>query len=253
VKNTSNKFANTQLPRSPFKAFVPFGADPISGRFIARRKRFLADILLDDGRQVVAHCANTGSMRGNLEPDAPVVLIKSDNPKRKLKYTWKAIMIGRTWIGIDTSVPNRLAEAAIAGSEVPGLDGYDEVLREKKMGEHSRVDLLLKRKNELCYVEVKNVTLVERGVARFPDAVTARGLKHLHELAAQVKAGNRAAMFYLIQRADGKSFVPAADIDPVYAKTLADVQQKGVEIFVFSAAVNPRGVRLKQQIPYQLT
>lgn len=252
MPRSNDIFFKARPPRSDYRAFVAFGGPPLAGRFIARRKRFLVDVRLDDGRQVVAHCANTGSMRGSLRDNAPVVLIASDNPKRKLKYTLKAIKIGRTWVGVDTGVPNRLTERAIAGGEIPELAGYTEVLREKKMGAGSRVDILLKSDEKVCYVEVKNVTLVEGGVARFPDAVTTRGLKHLHELAAQVVAGNRAAMFYLIQRADGKSFIPAADIDPEYAATLAEVYRRGVEIFVYSAAVNPSGVRLLGRIPFEV-
>lgn len=232
------------------RAFVAFPPPLIAATFLHRRKRFLADMLLPDGTETVAHCPNTGSMQGCLFPGQPAVLWDSANPARKLRYTWKAIESDSgVWVGIDTGVPNQLAAEAIRAGIIPQLAGYPEVLREKKMGERSRVDLLLRDGERLCFAEVKNVTLVEDGVARFPDAVTARGLKHLEELTAQVAAGHRAAMLYVVQRADGTRFAPAADIDPAYAAGLKRALAAGVEAYALGCQVTPTGVDATGLLP----
>lgn len=228
--------------------FLPFPEPWRFATFLGRRQRFLADMVLDDGTPAVAHCPNTGSMRGCLYPGRRALLWDSANPARKLRYTWKAVDGDGTWIGVDTAVPNRLAEAAIRAGRVPALAGFSEVARERPLGERSRVDLLLSGPG-LCYVEVKNVTLVEGGAARFPDAATARGLKHLHELAAQVRSGHRAAMLYVIQRGDGRWFEPAADIDPAYANGLREAMAAGVEVYALGARVSPEGVEATGLLP----
>jgi len=228
--------------------FLPFPEPLRTATFLGRRQRFLADMLLEDGRTTVAHCPNTGSMRGCLYPGHRAVLWDSRNPARKLQYTWKAIEGPTAWIGIDTGVPNRLVEAAIRGGIIPPLSGFPQILREKPMGERSRVDLLLEGAGR-CYVEVKNVTLVEDGAARFPDAVTARGLKHLEELAAQVRAGHRAAMVFVVQRGDGRWFEPAEDIDPAYAAGLREALTCGVEAYAVGASVSAQGVAATGLLP----
>jgi sugar fermentation stimulation protein A len=202
----------------------------------------------EDGTTTVAHCPNTGSMKGCLFPGRRAVLWDSRNPARKLRYTWKAIEGVDAWVGVDTGVPNRLAEAAIRGGLIPPLADFPQVLREKPMGERSRVDLLLEGAGR-CYVEVKNVTLVEDGAARFPDAVTARGLKHLEELAAQVRQGHRAAMVFVVQRGDGRWFEPAEDIDPAYAAGLRLALERGVEAYALGARVRPEGVEATGLLP----
>lgn len=234
-------------------AFVAFPTPLVTATFVARRKRFLADMLLPDGTETVAHCPNTGSMRGCLFPGQPAILWDSANPARKLRYTWKAIESDSgVWVGIDTGVPNQLAAEAVRAGAVPALTGYPEVLREKKMGENSRVDLLLRDGERRCFVEVKNVTLVENGVARFPDAVTTRGLKHLEELTAQVAAGHRAAMLYVVQRADGTRFAPAADIDPGYAAGLRKALAAGMEAYALGCEVTPAGVATTGLLPMEV-
>ena len=221
--------------------------------FLGRRQRFLADMELADGTRTVAHCPNTGSMRGCLFPGHRAVLWDSGNPARKLRYTWKAIEGPEgIWIGVDTGLPNRLAEAAIREGSVPALAGFETILRERPMGSGSRVDLLLESGPRRCYVEVKNVTLVEDGAARFPDAVTARGLKHLRELAHRVEEGGRAAMLYVVQREDGRSFEPAGDIDPAYAAELRTASARGVEVYALAARVCPEGVAAAGLLPISL-
>lgn len=231
------------------QVFLPFPEPRLFATFLARRQRFLADMELDDGRRVVAHCPNTGSMKGCLFPGHRALLWDSRNPARRYPLSWKAIRGAACWIGVDTGVPNRLAEAAIVGGAVPPLAGYDAVARERRMGERSRVDLVLERPGDRCFVEVKNVTLVEGGAARFPDAVTARGLKHLEELADQVRAGHRAAMLYVVQRGDGERFEPAADIDPAYAEGLRRARDAGVEAYALGVEVSPEGVGVTGLLP----
>ncbi len=233
--------------------FIPFPEPIVKATFIRRYKRFLTDFILEDGSEITAHCANTGSMKACLEEGAPALLWDSKSTTRKTRYSFKAIKIGKTWIGIDTMLPNALVEKAIRAGEIEALSGYEDIQRERKMGDKSRVDVLLSGKSGLCYVEVKNVTLVEGGMARFPDAVTTRGLKHLQELRREVlEGGHRAAMVFVVQRADGKAFVPADDIDPEYGKTLREVHAAGVEIYVLGTRVGLDGVRSTGLIEYKL-
>ncbi len=225
----------------------------IKGVLVKRYKRFLADVKLADGSTVTAHCPNSGSMRGCCEPGRPVYLSQSDNPKRKLKYTWELMEMPQTLIGINTLVPNKLVIGAIAHGQVPEVVGYTQFKPEIKTSDHTRLDMLLTRDNgEQCYVEVKNCTLVEDGMARFPDAVTIRGQKHLMELERLVDDGHRAVIFFLIQRMDAKAFKPAADIDPVYADALARVVKNGVEVIARSAVMTREMISMGEALPVML-
>jgi len=173
-----------------------------------------------------------------------VRLSLSGNPNRKLKFTLEQIFNGKCWIGVNTILANRIVSEAVENKQVPELTGYLELKREYPMGKNSRVDIYLKGKKKPCYVEVKNVTLRENGHYQFPDSVTERGTKHLRELALQVKRGNRAVMFFLIQRSDAKGFCPAGHIDPVYSRTLGEVKKKGVEIIAYKAKLSQTGITL---------
>ncbi|SMC95827.1 sugar fermentation stimulation protein A [Desulfocicer vacuolatum DSM 3385] len=225
----------------------------IEGVLVKRYKRFLADVILTDGTMVTAHCPNSGSMRGCCEPGRRVYLSKSDNPKRKLKYTWELMEMPTTLIGINTLIPNKLVTASIAQGLVPELSGYSQFKPEIKTGEHTRLDILLTGEHgEKCYVEVKNCTLVEEGVARFPDAVTTRGQKHLFELERLVAQGHRGVIFFLVQRMDANSFTPAADIDPVYADALVRVVENGVEVIARSAVMTREMISMGGALPVTL-
>ena len=224
----------------------------IPGKLIQRYKRFLADIELDTGKIITAHCPNSGSMKTCANPGWQVMLSESDNPKRKYKYTWEMVHNGKCWIGINTIIPNIIAEEAIKNGIIPELSGYDEVKREVKYGTNSRIDILLKSENQLCYVEVKNVTLVEDdGNYYFPDSETSRGLKHLHELIEMKSQDHRSVMLFVIQRNDGEIFKPAAHIDPKYAEGLKNAYENGVEILVRQADVTPTEINLIKKIPWQ--
>jgi sugar fermentation stimulation protein A len=231
---------------------LEFNSPLLSGILLKRYKRFLADIKLDDGTYITAHCPNSGSMKTCKEPGWKVLVSKSSNPKRKLKYTWEMVHNGICWIGINTQIPNIIAKEAILGGKISELRGYENIQTEVRYGQNSRVDLLLKRDNELCYVEVKNVTLVVNDSFRFPDAVTTRGQKHLDELCTVLDHGDRAVMFFVVQRSDATYFTPATQIDPDYARKLKVAHEHGVEILVYRADVFPQKIELSEKINFIL-
>jgi sugar fermentation stimulation protein A len=225
----------------------------IPGYLIRRYKRFLADVRLDTGETVIAHCPNSGSMKGCAVPGCPVWLSVSDNPRRKLKYTWELIKTPESMIGINTLVPNRLVKTAIETGQIPELAGYGTVRSEVTVRKGTRLDLVLEKTNRRnCYVEIKNCTLVEQGTALFPDAVTERGQKHLDELRHLVSAGYRGVIFYLIQRMDAHRFGPAVEIDPAYARKLSQARENGVEIIIRDVAIDLEQIRIHRPVPLQL-
>jgi len=224
----------------------------IRGILISRYKRFMADVRLRNGHIVTAHCPNSGSMAACCEPGQTVFLSRHNSPSRRLKYTWEMIEMPGSLVGVNTSVPNWLARAAIFAGKVPELEGFDAVRTEFRYGENSRVDLLLQNGDKCCFVEVKNCTLVEDRAAYFPDAVTQRGFKHLVELQKEVKRGNRAAMFYIIQRMDAEVFSPADHIDPAYGRELRKALKNGVEIVAYDVAIDLETIRLNRPLPCRL-
>lgn len=225
--------------------------DPLlKGRLIKRYKRFLADVDIGDDTVVTAHCANTGSMIGVAEPESEVWLSPARNPERKLKYTWEMIRVGDGLVGINTAHPNRIVEEAVQAGKIAELAGYSEVRREVKYGKNSRIDVLLRDdKRPDCYVEVKNVHLRRQTVAEFPDAVTARGAKHLREMADMVAGGSRAVMMYLVQREDCDGFAVARDIDAAYVAALEEALNQGVEAVCYSCRLSPESIELDRSLP----
>ncbi|MCG8411557.1 MAG: DNA/RNA nuclease SfsA [Bacteroidales bacterium] len=228
-----------------------FSTPLIHGYLIKRYKRFLADIKLDNGQIVTAHCTNSGTMKSCLEDNAEVYLTPVNDPNRKTKFTWEMIKINNNWVGINTGNPNKLAFDAIKNKEIELLNNYNFVKREVKF-EDSRFDIMAKNENETCFVEVKNVTLKDKNYALFPDAVSSRGKKHLETLVKVKKQGMRAVMLYIIQRIDVDIFAPAKEIDPEYAKTLIWAYNKGIEIIPIQAIVSPRKIVLGKQLPFEL-
>jgi sugar fermentation stimulation protein A len=220
------------------------------GILLKRYKRFLADAKLETGEVITAHCPNTGSMKGCCEPGRTIYLSSHNNPRRKYRYTWELIDMPTSLVGVNTLVPNRLVYEAIHQDLIPELSGYKSVRREVKIGEHSRIDLMLTdRGGKRCYVEIKNCTLVTDAVARFPDAVTSRGLKHIIELENLTKAGHRCLMFYFIQRTDAKVFQPADHIDARYGRRLRWAADNGVEIVAYDVRLDLQGIELNKKIP----
>lgn len=223
-----------------------------SGTLIKRYKRFLSDIKLDSGEIVTAHCPNSGSMKGCDAPGSPVLLSKSEKPQRKLKFTWELVQVNGVWAGINTMHPNYLVKEAIEKELIPELRGYSSIRPEVKYSQNSRIDLLLEKEEHKCYVEVKNVTLIEGELALFPDAVTLRGQKHLRDLMQVVDAGQRGVIFFVIHREDARQFAPADDIDPEYGKLLRQAADHGVEILAYQTVITPPEVRIDHPIPVSL-
>jgi sugar fermentation stimulation protein A len=224
----------------------------VSGRLLRRYKRFLADVELPDGTEVTVHCPNSGSMRGCADPGSPVVLSRSSNISRKYPHTWELVHAAGCWVGINTALPNHLVREGIELGIVTELQGYGRIRQEVNYGsERSRIDLLLEEPG-LCYVEVKNVTLVEDGMARFPDAPTIRGQKHLRELMAMVADGARAVNFFVVQHANATAVAPADTIDPAYGKMLRQAAMAGVELLAYQATVTPTEIVLCRPLPIVL-
>lgn len=229
-----------------------FKHELLQGILIKRYKRFLADIALDDGRTLTAYCPNTGSMRSCSTPGSRVCLSKSDNTTRKYPHTLEMIHSDGGWVGVNTGLTNSIVVEAIKLGKIQELGPVDNVHTEVKVSSASRLDIMVEGGGRKAYIEVKNCSLVEDGVAMFPDAVTARGTKHLHELAKLVGRGHGGVIFYLVQRSDARIFKPAAHIDPLYAEVLGDVCQRGVRILAYQAEVSPTGIEVVSSLPYAL-
>ncbi|MGR3435133.1 MAG: DNA/RNA nuclease SfsA [Shimia sp.] len=231
-----------------------FARPLVPGRLVRRYDRFLADVTLDDGRAVVAHCPNPGSMMGLKAPGLRVWLEPNDDPRRKLRFAWRvAELPGGVMVGIDTGVPNRVVKEALAARAIPGLADYASVRPEQRYGTGSRIDFLLEGPASgggPCYVEVKNVHLLRTGtLAEFPDCVTARGTKHLHELATLARGGVRAVMLYVVQHTGCDAFALAEDIDPTYAAAFRAARADGVEMLCHACRVTPDEIALAGPLP----
>jgi len=225
--------------------------DPLlRGTLIKRYKRFMADVVLDSGDTVTAHCANTGAMLGVQDPESEVWLSPARNPDRKLKFTWEMIRIGDGLVGINTAHPNKIVAEAIEAGNIPELSGYEDLRREVKYGSNSRIDIMLSADGKPdCYVEIKNVHLMrDAGVAEFPDSVSTRAAKHQGELANMVEQGARAVTVYLCQREDCDSFRLADDIDPDYAVASKDARQRGVEAICYACALTPESITVSRRL-----
>ena len=227
-----------------------FATPLVPGRLIRRYMRFLCDVELSDGRIVRAHCPNPGSMMGLKEEGARVWLESNDDPKKKLDWGWRLVEVDGGCVGIDTGCANRVVAEALSRG-LPGLGGYERIRPEVKYRDKSRVDFLLAGAGRRdCYLEVKSVTLSRRpGLAEFPDSVTARGAKHLNDLAAMVAEGHRAVLFFLVQREDCDRVAVAGDIDPHYARTFDAARAAGVEVMCFDCHVTPDGIVLRDPVP----
>ncbi|AMA09460.1 DNA/RNA nuclease SfsA [Picosynechococcus sp. PCC 73109] len=231
----------------------------IPGILRKRYKRFLADIELASGEIVTAHCPNTGPMTGICELGAPVMLSKSDNPKRKLAYTWEMIQLPTpepTWIGVNTALPNRVIKAMLLAKQIPELaDHYDTVRPEVRYGTEnkSRIDFLLTGEGRSpLYVEVKNTTWTKGKLALFPDTETTRGQKHLQELIDIVPAA-KAVMLYFINRGDCTRFAPGDSKDPKYGELFRQAIAAGIQILPCRFAVSPEGIRYLGLAPWEST
>jgi sugar fermentation stimulation protein A len=227
----------------------------VPATLIKRYKRFLADVRFENGDQITAHVANPGAMTGLATPGARVWLSKSDNPNRKLAYSWELVEVdlgsGPELVGVNTSLPNALVGTALAAGSIPALVGYETIRREVKYGKNSRVDFLLESASRPpCYVEVKNVHMMRHSrLAEFPDAVTARGAKHLDELSDAIAAGARAVMLFLIQIGSANRFALARDIDARYGSAYDRARASGVEAMSWRCTITRDEIVVSAPVP----
>ena len=223
------------------------------GVLIRRYKRFLADVLLDDGGETTVHTPNPGAMLGLAEPGMTVWCSDSGSATRKLPLTWELVEADGGIVGINTMAPNRLVAEALAADAIPELSGYASIRREVKYGEASRIDFLLQHPDRApCWLEVKNCHLRRTpGLAEFPDCVAARSAKHLRELEAMKAKGDRAVMLFVVQRGDCQAFDTAGDIDPTYAKGLIRAAEAGVEVLVYRCDMRVEGIVITTPMPWR--
>lgn len=224
----------------------------VHGRLVSRYKRFFADLVLDDGREITAHCPNPGAMLGVRDPGQGAWVSWSDDPKRKLPWTLQLVEQDGALVGINTLLPNRLVAEALAADAIPELSGYATVRPEVKYGEASRVDFLLTHESRPpCWLEVKNCHLSRTpGLAEFPDCKAERSTRHLMELAARATLGERAVVLFVVQREDCEAFGPCADLDPAFARGLEAAAKAGVEVLVYACGMSIASVRLSVRIPW---
>ena len=229
---------------------MKFSNNLIKATFVKRYKRFFSDHILENGQLITAHCPNTGAMTGVAKEGITSWLSQSDDPKRKLKWTWELTQESNTIVGVNTHNPNKIIQEAINNQEIKELLNYKTLKREVKYGVNSKIDIFLQDDNKVnCYVEIKNVHLSrEKGLAEFPDGITSRGTKHLKELANVAKNGDRAVMLYLIQRNDCNYFKIAEDIDIEYGKAFIDALNAGVEVICIDTILNISEINIGKKI-----
>lgn len=220
----------------------------IHGKLIKRYKRFLADIILDDGQEITAHVPNSGAMTSCIEANCDVWVSFHDDVKRKLKYTLELTKIDENLICTNTNVANKIAIEAIKNGFISELQGYVSLKPEQKYGQNSRIDILLENEKQKCFVEVKSVSLKINDYLAFPDSVTSRGTKHLNELYDMVKDGHRAVMLYIIQRTDNLPFRLACEIDKKYCEAFNEVTNKGVEVLVYQSNIDLENISIDKKI-----
>ena len=224
----------------------------ISGQFIKRYKRFFVDIKVKN-KIITAHCPNTGSMYGLLKKGNKVWLSKSDNPKRKLKYTLQIIEDCKSKVGVNTHLANRIVLHALKNNLIKEFDKKIEIKPETKFGLNTRFDFLIMNNNSKIFVEVKNVTLSRiKGLAEFPDAVTTRGLKHIDELIKANKKGYKIFILYLVQRDDCNAFKIAGDIDPEYSESLSKAVKKKLKVLCYDCKFTSKGIKLNQKVKFKI-
>ncbi len=226
----------------------------IHGKLIKRYKRFLADIVLDDGSEITAHVPNSGAMTSCIEDNCDVWITHHDNPKRKLKYTLELTKMGKELICTNTGVANKIVIEAIENGVITELQGYDNLKPEQKYGnQNSRIDILLwnNDSDKKCFVEIKSVSLNLGSTLAFPDAKTTRGQKHLEELRDMVKEGHRAVMLYIIQRTDNLPFRIAYEIDKKYNEIFEEVIKQGVEVLVYQSSINHEEIKVFKKVKFK--
>jgi len=236
------------MPKAPRESPLIFFPEGSRLAWLCRReKRFLVEVEAE-GDPFWVHCNNSGTMLGLLRPGATVLISPAPRQDRRLPYTLELVRLGPIWVGVNTLTPNRILHLCWEAGLLPELLGYEQFRKEVKIGQ-SRLDAMLTGSRGTLWIEAKNVTLVEDGVAYFPDAVTSRGQKHLRELIQLAREGNRVACFYLVQRADARCFGPADFIDPAFAALFWEAIEEGVEMWPYLGQVSPEGIGLGRRLP----
>ena len=230
---------------------MKFNKTLIAGEFIKRYKRFFVDVKIGK-EEVVAHCPNTGSMMGLIKKGNKVWLSKSNNPKRKLKYTLQIIEDQNTKVGINTHLTNKIVFDALSKRKIKNFKNLDKIQQEVRFGKNTRFDFLITEKNKKTFIEVKNVTLSRQNdIAEFPDAITSRGLKHIQELLKAKKKGFEIYLFFVIQRNDCNKFELAKDIDPEYCELLLKAVKKNLKILCYDCKFSTKRIQLNREIQFK--
>ncbi len=224
----------------------------MQGTLVKRYKRFLADVRLDNGEIITVHCPNTGTMLSCSTPESQVGLSRSDNPKRKYPFTLEMVKDNSTWVGVNTARTNKLVAEAITKGHIAEFIDINLIKTEIKTSDHTRLDLQVLHGDNSTFIEVKSCSLAINRWAMFPDAVTARGTKHLHELIRLSQEGQKTCIFFLVQRADADHFCPASHIDAVYGDALRQAAATGVMVLVYQAEVSPKEIRVVRALPCSL-
>ena len=230
--------------------FMTFPEPQHKATFLRRPQRFLAEMGFPDGTKELVYCANPGSMASSLSHGSTALLWESSDPKRKRRYTWRAVEHEGLWIGTDTHLSNRIVEEALRRKLIPGFERYSTLTREYSVESGFRVDFKLSGSEGDCLMEVKSTTVVEYGAARYPDSSTPRGVKHLKALTKLVMEGNRVVLLFLVQRADAESFVVSNSHDPAYAEAFDKAISAGVEVLALEVSVSPEGFGAPRLLPY---
>ncbi len=225
----------------------------ITAYLIERYKRFIVKARLQGGQEILAHCPNTGSMQGCSQPGQPIYISNAQNPNRKLKYTWELIQMPASLVGINTMFANKIVQEALDNKRIKQLKEYSRSRPEVKTSAKHRIDFLLQgNKNANCYLEVKSCTWVDNGLARFPDARTIRGQKHLQELCTLQKQGHSTAILYLIQREDASVFNPASSIDQQYVEQLKKAKDSGTQVLAYDVRISLNHISLHKEVALNL-
>ena len=233
------------------RPFLPFPEPQFKAVFLERPQRFLADMALADGTRTLAYCANSGSLAGCLQTGSPALLWDSEDSRRKRRYTLRAVELNGFWIGTDTHFSNLLAEEVLRQRLIPGLSNHATLERERLIEKGLRVDFVLTGPKGRSFVEVKSATVVEEGVARFPDSVTPRSVKQLEWLARRAAAGERSVMLYVVQRGDAEAFTINWKHSRAYAEAFKKAFAAGVEVFALAAGVRAKGFERPRLLPFR--
>jgi len=221
---------------------------PISARIKKRYKRFLADVVFENGEEATVYVPNTGSMKTCWEENWPIILSRSSNPKRKYQLTLEMLYNGKSWIGVNTSLTNHLVEEALNSGIIEELKDFDDLKAEVKQGK-SRLDFLITKDGKKHFIEVKNVTLLSaKNTVTFPDAISTRGQKHIRELIELVEQGHQSTLLFVIQREDAQLFDVHNPIDPEYEKLLRKAKDKGVQILAYQCSLNENQIKISHPL-----